>query len=407
MEDPNKAVVIVGAGQAGARAAEALRRNGFAGRIVLVGEEPDLPYERPPLSKAVLTGEKPASSAALLPSGFYDENRIELLTSTRVAALDARAHRAILADGRALDYGALILCTGGRVRTLPFAPIGRPGVHYLRTVADCADLGATLRTAHRVAVVGAGFLGLEVAAAARKLGLEATVIETKPHVLDRAMVPEIATLVERIHRGKGVAFHLGASVTGISGTRSVEAVTLADGTHVAADLVIVAVGIAPNVELAAEAGAAVEDGIVVDEFGRTSLAEVYAAGDVANHPNPILGRRLRLESWQNAQNQAIATARGICGTPAPYAEVPWFWSDQFEFNIQMTGAPVRTDEIVVRGEPGSKHFMCFNLAQGVVVGATAFNMGGEIRFARRLIESGARIEPKALADPARKLRDIA
>jgi 3-phenylpropionate/trans-cinnamate dioxygenase ferredoxin reductase subunit len=406
MADPNKPVVIVGAGQAGARAAEALRRNGFAGRIVLVGEEPELPYERPPLSKSVLTGEKPASIATLLPSGFYGENRIELLTSTRVGALDARAKRAILADGRTLDYGSLILCTGGRVRTLPFAPIGRPGVHYLRTLADCARLGEALRAAHRVAVVGAGFLGLEVAAAARKLGLEATVIEAKPHVLDRAMVPEIAQLVERIHREKGVAFHLGASVTGISGAPSVEAVTLADGTRIPADLVIVAIGIVPNVELAADAGAAIEDGIIVDEFGRTSLADVYAAGDVANHPNPILGRRLRLESWQNAQNQAIATARGMYGTPAPYAEVPWFWSDQFDFNIQMAGAPLRTDEIVVRGEPGSGHFMGFNLAQGAVVGATAFNMGGEIRFARRMIESGVRVDPAALADPTRKLRDI-
>ncbi len=398
--------VIVGAGQAGGRAAEAMRKAGFAGRVLLIGEEASQPYERPPLSKAVLTGDKPASSTALLPAGFYAEHGIELLTGRRAAALDAGARNVILADGRRIAYRKLLLATGGRVRTLPFAPIGTPGVFYLRTVEDSMALAAALKSAGRLAVIGGGFLGLEVAASARKLGLAVTLIELQPHLLDRAMAPEIARFVADIHRAKGVELRLGARATGIAGGSRLETVLLADGTRIAADLAVVAVGIEPNSELAAAAGAAVDDGVVVDECCRTSVADVYAAGDVANHPNPLLGHRLRLESWQNAQNQAIAAARNMCGAHVPYAEVPWFWSDQYEFNIQMVGAPRTTDAVVLRGDPASGRFMCFNLAGGAVVGATAFNMGGEIRFARKLVELKAKVEPAMLGDGTRRLRDV-
>ncbi|MGO8864890.1 MAG: NAD(P)/FAD-dependent oxidoreductase [Alphaproteobacteria bacterium] len=398
--------VIVGAGQAGGRAAEAMRAAGFAGHVVLIGEEPSLPYERPPLSKAVLTGDKPASTVELLPPGFYAQKGIEVMTGTRVEAIDAAARTARLSSGRTLGFTKLLLTTGGRVRTLPFALPGMPGIFYLRTLAESLALGAALKEAKRVAVIGGGFLGLEVAASARKLGLAVTLLELKPHLLDRAMAPEIAHFIAEIHRRKGVELHLGANVTGIAGKEKLAAVELAQGTRVDADLAVVAVGIAPNSELAAAAGAAIGNGIVVDEFGRTSLPDIYAAGDVADHPNPILGHRLRLESWQNAQNQAIATARAMCGVATPYAEVPWFWSDQYEFNIQMVGAPLKTDEIVVRGEPASGRFLCFNLASKVVVGATAFNMGGEIRFARKLVELKAKVEPGVLSDGTKKLRDV-
>lgn len=403
---PHNSIVIVGAGQAGGRAAEALRKSGYAGRITLVGEEPEAPYERPPLSKAVLTGEKPASVTTLLPAGFYADNQITLVTGTRVEAIDSTAHSVTLADGRRLEYGKLLLCTGGRVRTLPFAPIGRPGVLYLRTLTDSLKLGAALKSAKRLAVIGGGFLGLEAAASARKLGLEVTMLEIKPYLLDRAMAPDIACFVEDLHRRKDVELRLGASVAGIVGTGRVEAIELADGTRLPADVVLVSIGIIPNAELAAQAGAKVENGIVVDEFGRTTVQDIYAAGDVANHPNPVLGHRLRLESWQNAQNQAIATARGLCGEPAPYAEVPWFWSDQYEFNIQMVGAPLKTDRVILRGDPAGGRFLCFNLSNGIVVGATAFNMGGEIRFARKMIELRARLDLAVLADPTKRLKDV-
>jgi 3-phenylpropionate/trans-cinnamate dioxygenase ferredoxin reductase subunit len=404
--NPTDSIVIVGAGQAGGRAAEALRKVGFTGRVILIGEEPEPPYERPPLSKAVLTGDKPASSTYILPAGFYAENGIELITGTRVETIDAAGHGVTLGDGRRLGYGKLLLATGGRVRTLPFAPVDRPGVFYLRTLADSLALGKALKAAKRFVVIGGGFLGLEAAASAKKLGLEATVLELKPHLLDRAMAPEIARHVATIHHSKGVELRLGVNVTGIVGADKIEAVTLADGTRIAADLVLVSIGIVPNTELAIQAGAAIDNGIVVDAFGRTTVEDIYAAGDVANHPNPLLGHRLRLESWQNAQNQAIAVARNMVGPPAPYAEVPWFWSDQHGVNIQMVGAPARTEQVVLRGDPASGRFLCFNLTTGVVVGATAFNMGGEIRFARKLVELHARLDPTLLADTSRKLKDL-
>ena len=398
--------LIVGAGQAGGRAAEALRKGGFAGRVLLIGEEPEPPYERPPLSKAVLVGAKPSASTYLLPAGYYAENRIELVTSARVVGIDVAARRVELAGGERLAYTKLLLATGGRVRTLPFAPLGRPGVFYLRTIADCSALRAALEAARRLVVIGGGFLGLEVAASARKLGLEVTVLECMPAILDRAMVPGIARFVHELHRRHGVEIRTGVKVTGIAGEGRVEAIECGDGSRYPADLVLVAVGIIPNAELAATAGAKIENGIVVDEFGRTTVDDIYAVGDVAYHPNPVLGHRLRLESWQNAQNQAIAIARGLCGAPQPYAEVPWFWTDQHDANIQMVGAPLRTDEVVLRGDPASGRFMAFNLAEGRVVGATAFNMGGEIRFARKLIETKATLDAASLGDPKVRLKDI-
>ncbi|HLI14142.1 MAG TPA: FAD-dependent oxidoreductase [Alphaproteobacteria bacterium] len=406
LASPNQSFVIVGAGQAGGRAAEAMRKAGFQGRVILIGDEAEPPYERPPLSKAILVGAKPHGSCQLLPSGFYKENEIELLTETRVIALDPAAHRVKLADGREVGYDKLVLATGGRVRELPFAPIGRAGVYYLRTVKDSLTLGAALRRAKRFVVIGGGFLGLEAAASARKLGLEVTVVECLPAILDRAMHPKIAEYVAALHRRNGVEIRTGITVSEIASDSKVEAVICRDGSRIAADLVLVAIGILPNVELAEAAGAAIENGIKVDEFGRTTLEDVYAVGDVANHPNPILGRRLRLESWQNAQNQAIAVARGLCGAPQPYAEVPWFWSDQYDANIQMVGVPQETDDVVFRGDPTSGRFTAFNIARHRVVGATAFNMGGEIRFARKMIETGTTPTLDALADPRHKLKDL-
>ncbi|HYB09846.1 MAG TPA: FAD-dependent oxidoreductase [Alphaproteobacteria bacterium] len=399
--------VIVGAGQAGGRAAEAMRKANFQGRVVLIGEEPHPPYERPPLSKAVLIGDKAATSTSLLPASFYTENRIELLTGVRATAIDANGARIMLDDGKVLGYTKLLLTTGGRVRTLPFAPFGRAGVHYLRTIEDSLALRAAIKTAPNFAVIGGGFLGLEAAASARRLGARVSVLELKPHLLDRAMAPDIARYVEAMHRRQGVDIHLGVEVSDLVGNDALEAVVLRDGTHIPADLALIAVGIVPQVELAAQAGARIEDGIAVDEFGRTSLPNVFAAGDAANHLNPILGRRLRLESWQCAQNQAIAVARVMCGEHSPYAEVPWFWSDQFDANIQMIGVPPKTDRVVVRGDPASGRFLCVNLSNGVVEGATAFNMGGEIRFMRKLIEVKARVDAADIASPATKLKDMA
>jgi 3-phenylpropionate/trans-cinnamate dioxygenase ferredoxin reductase subunit len=400
-------VLIVGAGQAGGRTAQALRKCGFRGPVTLIGEESEAPYERPPLSKEVLRGEKPASTTALFGASFYEENRVTRRAGVRVEGIAPATGRAFLSDGSALPYDRLILSTGGRVRTLPFAPMGGKGIYYLRTIADSLALGAALKSARRLVVIGGGYLGLEVAASARKLGLDVTVVEMMPHLLDRVMAAEVADHVAAIHRDRGVRFHFGVGAVGVRGTDTLESVALADGTSLPADIVVVAIGIVPNVELAAAAGASIEDGIAIDAFGKTTLDGVYAAGDVANFHHPILGRRVRLESWQNAQNAPATIAAALCGTPAPDAEVPWFWSDQYEFNIQSVGVGHDTDTVVRRGDPGTGRFTCFDLADGVVVGATGFNRAADVRFARRMIAAKARPDIGALADPSRDLKDLA
>ncbi|MDD3444694.1 MAG: FAD-dependent oxidoreductase [Zavarzinia sp.] len=401
-------VVIIGAGQAGGRAAEALRKVGFDAPVFLVGEEDRPPYERPPLSKSVLTGKSDAGAAALFGPEFYDENRIELVIGTRVTRIDPAARKVELAGRAALSYGHLLICTGGRVRELDFADRRLSGLHYLRTAADAEALRDSMARAGRMVVVGGGFLGLEVAASARAFGIEVTVIEGAPHLLDRVLPPAIAERIAALHVRQGVTLRLGCPVVGIRAEGgAVTSVETADGRSVPADVVVVAAGIVPNVELAADAGLQIGNGVVVDEFCRTAAPGILAAGDVANHPNALLGRRLRLESWQNAQNQAIAAAKTIGGQGAPYAEIPWFWSDQYDMNIQVVSVPPATDATVLRGDPESGHFTCLSLFEGAVVGATAFNMGKEVRAARMLIEHRLHVAPAELADTSVRLRDIA
>lgn len=397
-------ILIVGAGQAGGRAAQALRREGFRGRITLIGEEREAPYERPPLSKDVLRGEKPPSAGALFNPDFFAENAINLVTGVRVDGIEPSDGRALLGSGERLAYDKLLLCTGGRVRTLPFAPIGRAGVYYLRTGTDALALREAIRSARRLVIIGGGYLALEAAASAKSLGVEVTIVEMTPHLLARALATDIASYVMDIHRRRRVEFYFGATATDILGERKVEAVELADGTRLPADIVLVAIGIVPRVELAGHAGARIEDGIWIDNWGRTTLKGVYAAGNVANFHHGTLNQRLRLESWQNAENQPVAVAAAICGKPKSYDDVPWSWSDQYEFNIQSVGAPQHTDAIVVRGDPTTGRFSCFNLANGALVGATGFNMPGDVRWARRLIAANAQPDVRALADPTVKLK---
>ena len=399
-------MVIVGAGQAGGRAAEALRAAGFAGEVVLVGDERHEPYERPRLSKSVLLGEEPASAAAIHPREWYAGQGITLRTRTRVEAIAPRSRTVITAEGQRLEYSRLLLCTGSRVRPLAGAPEGLPGVHYLRTLEDSERLAAELVPGRRLVVIGGGFIGLEVASSALKRGLEVTVVERQGTLLDRVLPGAIAAHVASLHTAHGVTLRLGVPVARIKGNGSVKSVELVDGAELPADVVVIGIGIIPNTELAETAGAASSDGLVVDEYCRTTLENVYAAGDVANHYNPILERRVRLESWQNAQNQAIAAARNIAaaaqGAAAqPYAEVPWFWSDQLGTNIQMAGVAEPGMDIVWRGSR-----VALGLAQGRLRLAVAFNAGAEIRFARRLIESRAQLPAGRLADPAIKLKDL-
>lgn len=391
----------MGAGQAGGRAAEALRAAGFAGEVVLIGEERHEPYERPRLSKSVLLSEEPAAAAIIHPRDWYAAHGVALRTRTRVEAIAPGRQTVITADGQRLEYDKLLLCTGSRVRPLTGAPDGLQGVHYLRTIEDSERLAAELLPGRRMVVIGGGFIGMEVASSALKRGLAVTVVERQGALLDRVLPPAIAAQVAALHTAHGVALRLGVPVARIHGNGAVKCVELADGAELPADVVAIGVGIIPNTELAETAGAASSDGLVVDEYCRTSLANVYAAGDVTNHYNPILDRRVRLESWQNAQNQAIVAARNIAGTAQPYAEVPWFWSDQLGTNIQMVGVAEPQMDIVWRGSR-----IAFGLVQGRLRLAVAFNAGGEIRFARRLIESRALLSKDRLADAAIKLKDL-
>ena len=399
-------IVIIGAGQAGGRAAEALRGTGFKGEVLLLGDEAHEPYERPALSKGVLLGEEQAARTLIHPREWYAAQKIELRTGTRVEAIAPVSQTVITAQGERIEYSRLLLCTGSRVRPLAGANESLRGVHYLRTIGDSERLAAELRVGRRIVIIGGGFIGLEVASSAAKRGLAVRLVERQAALLDRALPAEIAALVESFHRSHGVHMHLGVPVARIQGREAVEGVELADGTNLEADLVVVGIGIIPNTELAEAAGAASSDGIVVDEYCRTNVANLYAAGDATNHYNPLLERRIRLESWQNAQNQAVAAAHNLSGNARPYAEIPWFWSDQFGRNIQMVGIAEPGLEVCWRGEPRSGRCMAFGLRDGRVRLAVAFDLGAEIRHARRLIESRAPVPERRLTDPQCKLKDL-
>jgi NADPH-dependent 2,4-dienoyl-CoA reductase/sulfur reductase-like enzyme len=398
--------VIIGAGHAGGRAAEAMRALGFAGRILLIGEEPHLPYERPPLSKELLQG-KADLFGPMRPAEFWKEKQIELRLGMRAAAIDPAAKTVTLADGAVEPYDKLLLTTGGTVRrlALPGADLGN--VFYLRTLDESRAIDARLTPGAKVVVIGGGFIGLETAASARMRGCAVTVIELADRLMARCVPPEISQTFLDLHRREGVDVRLGTGVARLEGTDRVAQVITSSGDAVAADLVVVGIGIAPDTALAEAAGLAVADGIVVDEYCRTSAPDVFAAGDVTSHFSPVYGRHLRLESWQNAQNQAIAAARVMCGEEAPYAEVPWMWSDQFDAKLEVAGMPADWDAVILRGDPSSGAYMIFQLAADRPVGAMSVSLPRDMRFARRLLQAGKPVDAAALADESVSMRELA
>ena len=403
----DRTFVIAGAGHAGGRAAEAMRSADFDGRIVLIGEENYPPYERPPLSKELLRNDDGVERTFLNPAEFYAGKGIEHRPGTRVEGIEAEAHRLRLGDGETLDYDKLLLTTGGRVRRLTLPGAELDGVHYLRGIDDSLAIRKTLVRDASIVIIGGGFIGLEVAASARARGCAVSVIEMQDALLGRVADPEIGRLLADVHGAHGVEVLTGVGVERIEGEDRVRRVVCSGGAALDADAVVVGIGIIPNADLAEEAGLEVDNGIVVDVFGQTSDADIHAAGDVANHPNPILGHRVRLESWQNAQNQGINVARNMCGADVPYAEVPWFWSDQYDINLQMAGAPESWDRLVWRGDPASDRFIVFYMAADVVVAVNAFNLGREVRIAKTLIERKTPVADADLADEGIRLRDLA
>ena len=397
-----KVHVIVGGGQAGAHAAVAMRDAGFAGRIVVLGEESHPPYERPPLSKAALTDDPAPEPGWFFPAAKYAGLDIDLRLNSAVVGLDPAARRLTLADGSHQPYDALLLATGGRARTL--AVPGGERVKLLRTLDDARRLRPSLTPVKTVVCIGAGVIGLETAASAHTRGCAVTVLEAGPAAMGRSMTPGMAAWVARLHRDAGVTLHFGAAVEEITA----DAVVCAGGLTVPADLVIAGVGMTRNTELAQAAGLAVEAGIMVDEFGRTSVDGVYAAGDVAAFWVPRLHRRLRLESWRHAQDHGISVGRAMAGIDEPYDPVPWFWTDQHGVTIQVAGMPTEAVTTVLRGADTDRSFAAFHLDEaGRVVAATGVNAAREVRVAMTLIRSGALVDPARLRDPSVKLQALA
>jgi 3-phenylpropionate/trans-cinnamate dioxygenase ferredoxin reductase component len=396
-------VVIVGAGQAGAQVAVSLRQLGFAGEITLLGEEPHLPYQRPPLSKGYLSGEMALERTHLRSEGYYEKHRIDLRLGVRAARILRRERAVVCEDGRQLEYDALAICTGTAARPLPLPGVDLPGVFYLRTLADSDAIKAALRPGARAVIIGGGYIGLEVAASLRKLGAAVTVIEALERVMNRVVAPPVSAFFAAEHGRHGVEVVTNAAVAALAGDGRIARVVSVDGRTFAADLVVIGIGAVPNDELARAAGLEVENGIVVDAFGRTGDPAIFAAGDVTNHPNVLLERRLRLESVHNAMEQAKAVARAIADQSQPYADVPWFWSDQYDLKLRIAGVGDPDDELILRGDPASRAFSCLHLRGGGLVAIDCINRGADFLAAKKLIAERRPIDRAQAADPEIRL----
>ena len=397
-------IVIVGAGQAGAQAVATLRAEGFSGTITMVGDEPFAPYQRPPLSKAYLMGTLERPRLFLKPEGFYREAACELILGARVRALGRAAKTVTLEDGRTLSYDKLLLAAGTRVRKIACPGAALAGIHYLRGIADVDGLNAVFHKGARLAIVGGGYIGLEVAAVAAKHGLEVTVFEAMERVMARAVSRPVSDFFEQVHRGAGVRLMLNTGVEAFEGNGRLEAVK-AGGKTYPADLALVGIGVVPNMELARDAGLPCEDGIVVDQNCATADPAIFAAGDCTWH----VGREgvpLRLESVQNAIDQAKHAAYAMVERPRPYSEVPWFWSDQYDLKLQIAGLARPGDQIVVRGDPALRKFAVFHLRDGAVAAVEAVNAPAEYLTGRKLIAEGARLAPARLADTSILMKNI-
>jgi 3-phenylpropionate/trans-cinnamate dioxygenase ferredoxin reductase subunit len=398
-------IVIIGAGQSGAQAVASLRAEGFDGALTLVGDEAFAPYQRPPLSKAYLSGAMERERLFLKPEAFYREAHCDLLRGIAATAIDRGRKHVRLSDGHELPYDKLLLATGSRVRRCVIPGCDLPGIFYLRGIADVDAMRPHLVTGARLAVVGGGYIGLEVGAVARKLGLEVTVFEALDRAMARAVSQPLSEFYERVHRDAGVRFHFNTPVEAFEGTGKLEAVR-AGGERYDVDLALVGIGIVPNVELAQQAGLACNDGIVVDQHcGCMSDAAIFAAGDCTQHVGRD-GRSTRLECVQNAIDQAKHAALAMVGKPVPYREVPWFWSDQYDLKLQIAGLAWPGDQLMLRGDPASRKFAAFHLRDGVVAAVEAVNAAPEYMIGRKLIAEGTRVSPERLADTTIPMKNI-
>jgi 3-phenylpropionate/trans-cinnamate dioxygenase ferredoxin reductase subunit len=398
-------IVIVGAGHAGMQLADSLRQEGFTGAVTVLGDEPGLPYQRPPLSKDYLA---PGTTPAPLPlrgETFFTDRDIEYRSDSTVTALDPATRTITLHDGTTMEYTDLVLATGARNRTLD-ATCGRPaGVHYLKSLTDAKRLHAELASARRVVVVGAGFIGLEFAAAARARGLEVTVLEFAPRVMARALSAPMSAYFEQAHTTAGIDLKLGEGIASFEHNGVyVTAAVGTSGTAYPADLVLVGVGVVPNTELAAAAGLTVDNGVAVDDYLRTSHENIWAIGDCASFPNAHTGTRTRLEAVQNATDQAATLAKTLTGAPTPYGELPWFWSIQGKHKLQIAGIAGTPDHTVQRGDPATGKFSLFCFHQGTLTAVESVNSPADHLAARRILTHQMALTPEQAADPAFNLK---
>jgi len=398
-------VLIIGGGQAGAQAIDILRREGFAGRIVLVSEEPELPYQRPPLSKKFLAGELAADRLPFRHQSFYDEHRIELKLGIRAIRLDPAARRVALSNGEEIGYDRLLLCLGAISRLLTCPGSELPGVHYLRGISDVPGIREGLKPGARTVIIGGGYIGLEAAATARKMGCAVTVLEMADRVMNRVVASNVSEYFAHEHRSQGIKLICNTRVVRLEGGARVERVVCADGSSHEADTLVVGVGAVANMQLAADAGLQCENGIVVDEYCRTSDPAIYAAGDCTYHPSLRFDMRVRLESVDNAFEQAKTAALNLLGRPTVHDRVPWFWSDQFDNKLLIVGLSQGHDQQITRGDPATRCFTVCYLKGGELQAVEAVNHPKDYMAARKLIAERARPVPERLADPSVAMKD--
>ncbi|MEM7328731.1 MAG: FAD-dependent oxidoreductase [Pseudomonadota bacterium] len=401
-------IVIVGGGQAAAQACASLRLFGFEGAITLIGDEAALPYQRPPLSKAYMKGELAEERLYFKPAAWYEDQQIETILSTRAIGLDRSAQTVALEHGGSVAYDALIIATGSRPRALPVEGADLDGVFDLRDLSDVERIRPRMIAGQKLVIVGAGYIGLEAAAVARQLDLDVTVLEMEDRVLARVTSPIMSDFFEAEHTRQGAAIKTGARLASLRGTDGkVTTAILADGSELAADIVLVGIGILPNVELAEQAGIACSNGILTDRDARTNDPRVFAAGDCAARPLVHYGRQGRLESVHNAIEQGKLAAAAIMGKPRPSEDCPWFWSDQFDLKLQIAGLSQDYDATVVRGDPDARKFAVFYLQNGKLIAVDAINSPPEFLASKKLIMTGARLAPETLSDTSKSMKEIA
>ena len=400
-------VVIIGAGQAGFQVALSLRLQGYDGPVALIGDEPELPYQRPPLSKGFMAGKQDIESASLRPESYYRDRRIDLMAGERASRIDRAGRSVHLASGSRVRYDTLVLAVGARNRTLPLKGAELDGVCYLRTKSEAVAIRGRLESARDIVVIGGGFIGLELAASVCSPGKSVTVLEAQPRLMPRSVAPLLSEFYWELHTTQGVKISLGAMVSEIAGEHGkVRQVILSDGAIYPADLVLAGIGVVPNTELAQEAGLPAANGIAVDEYLRTEDQNVYAIGDCAEHPNRFADARVRIESVQNAVDQARCVAAAIVGRPEPYQAVPWFWTDQFHIKLQMVGLSGGCDRVVTRGEMGAGKFSIFYFKQGRLAAIDSINRPGDHMTGRKLLATGAPLLPEQAADLSLDLKTL-